>query len=371
MKKILLYCLITLSSISCIKKESNIAVIKGEITGLAKGVASICSAEESHVILDSVIVQDGKFTLKINVECPTHYFVFVKSNDEENSAFISNIFLGGGEKAIMTAQFGVDRFPTISNAPLQEESNEYKKYIDSQEEGKESLRLSGEINSAFKEGDKIKVNELNIRKRELNLSLIKKILNFKDNSILSPVAAYYVFTYAAPLPLEDKITVANMFPSNTTNLCYLNILKESIAGEKSVALGNKAADFNVTDLDGNEYTLDSFNGKYIFIEFSASWCGWCKKEIPHVREAYHKFKDKNIVFITMNMDITRELWTHSVKGDNIEWLCLSNLEGMDSNLAKSYNIHGIPMSYVIDPQKKIIQQDIRGNEIIEYLSSIL
>lgn len=370
MRKKIIYFLIGIISISCSQKESKISIVKGDIKGIEKGTATISSADENHILLDSVEIENGRFTLQISVEVPMRYYVFVKNNDEEAMAYMSNIFLGGGEEVKMSAKMGVDRFPTISNAPLQEESKEYEEFINIQEEGKELLRLRTEITNTFKDGDKIKVNELKKTQNALSINLIKKILKFKDDSKTSPVATYEVFNYAATLSLDDKTKIVEMFPANTNNLFYINKLKTDIEAEKNVALGSVASNFNVKDLDGEEYTLDSFKGKYVFLEFSASWCGWCKLEIPHIREAFNKLKEKNIVFITMNMDVTKELWKGTVTNENIEWLCLSNLEGMNSDLAQSYNIHGIPMSYVIDPQGNIIRQDVRGNEILEYLSSL-
>ena len=131
-------------------------------------------------------------------------------------------------------------------------------------------------------------------------------------------------------------------------------------------------DFQVFDTLGKTYTLADFKGKYLFVEFSASWCGWCKKEIPHIRKAYEQLKDRNIVFITMMMDTEREQWIRDMKREEIGWLCLTDLKGMKkSPLVDAYNLRGLPDSFVVDPEGYIIRRDLRGGEVLDYLSEVV
>ena len=116
---------------------------------------------------------------------------------------------------------------------------------------------------------------------------------------------------------------------------------------------------------GTEVSLKDFAGKYLFLEFSASWCGWCKKEIPFIRKAYHAMKDKNVAFVTLMMDDKKEAWLDEIKKFNIEWLTLSDLKGMKkSPITKAYNLNGVPASFLVSPEGKILARDLRGDEVL-------
>lgn len=356
--------------ITPVNKANDLSVIIGKIEGMEKGSAKIYRADDTFKVIDSAGIVDGQFILKINVDVPQHYYVSISNLGEENALFMNNIFLGGDEEVLLTGERGVDMFLSVSDAPLLDESKEYESFLKKQPEADDLYSLRVKISEAYKVGDKLKVNDLNERREVLSMKLIEKTLGFKEGYKTNPVAAYQAYNYASTLSIERRLEVIDMF-SNDAELYYINKLKNDIKNEERVSIGTYASDFHVQDLDGNEYTLDSFKGKYIFLEFSASWCGWCKLETPHIREAFKKFEDRNIVFITMNMDVTKELWAGTVKNDNIEWFCLSDLKGMNSELTESYNISGLPMSFVIDLEGKIIKMDVRGNEIIKYLSSVL
>lgn len=369
MKRIILFILFTLGFLSFAAAQNGTLKITGEITNLGDGKAEVCLGSDLTVKADSAVFTDGRFSLSFPIEQPQMVYLYV-TDSHKNLVHMSRFFSGEGHVTVK-GEKGNFQAGQILNAPLNDEVNAYNNYIRSLPEYKESGKLSMEISEAFKIGDKKKVNELNLQKNEMTRKIIDAVFAWKNDAAGSLAAAFHICGYASSLPLEDQIKIAKRFSASVEKKSYdLKELKTNIESEKKLKSGSVAPDFKVKDLNGKEYTLADFKGKYIYLEFSASWCGWCKKEIPYIRTAYHALKDKNIVFITMNMDTTREKWEGDVTKENIEWMCLSNLEGMKSSLAQSYNIHGIPACFVIDPQGKIIKRDIRGNEVIEYLSGL-
>lgn len=367
MKKIF-YILAFMLAVTCITANAqDNCIIKGTITGAQDGYTKLYS--NTNVIMDSVSMVNGKFEIKTKIELPQYALLYV--HDKQDSILkIVNVFLENREIS-MTGKADIREKTEFENAPMHNEAIEYAAYLKGLDATKKAAVISRLSSDAFKIGDKAKVNELEKEQFVYYRELIDKVFAFKENSSKSPVAAYFVLNYVTRLSLEDQIKTDERFSKELTNSFYRNKLQENIKAEQRVVLGNVAPDFKAKDLAGKEYNKASFAGKYIFLEFSASWCGWCKKEIPFVRSAYNALKDKNIVFITMNMDTTREKWEGDVVKENIEWLCISNLEGINSDLAKSYNVHGIPACFVIDPDGKIIKRDIRGNEVLDYLSSLV
>ena len=131
-----------------------------------------------------------------------------------------------------------------------------------------------------------------------------------------------------------------------------------------------AADFKVFDREGKEYTLASFKGKYIFLEFSASWCSWCKKEIPSIRQAYERFKD-SVVFITIHLDDNRDKWLKDLETHAVPWYCLTDLKAWKSPVAKAYNIAGVPNCFIIGKDGLIKAKELRREEITQQLEKLL
>lgn len=369
MKRIILFILFTLGFLSFAAAQNGTLKITGEIENLGKGSVEIYKASDLEIKEDSAAFENGKFELSCRMDRPQIVYIYIKDS-KDDLVYISQVFTGAGNITLKGDREKGKKLE-IGGAPLNDELGAYQGYIKSLPEYRESGKLSMEISEAFKVGDKKKVNQLNLLKNEVTRKIIDAIFAWKSDASESLAAAFHICGYASSLPLEDQIKTAKRFSASLEKKSYdLKELKTNIESEKKLKSGSVAPDFKVKDLNGKEYTLADFKGKYIYLEFSASWCGWCKKEIPYIRSAYHALKDKNIVFITMNMDTTREKWEGDVTKENIEWMCLSNLEGMKSSLAESYNIHGIPACFVIDPQGKIIKRDIRGNEVIEYLSGL-
>ncbi len=367
MKKIL-FAIAALFVFACSNNVSERVInIGGEIKGLEKGNAFVYLESDKDNYADSVAVKGGKFTLRCNIGSPQILYIYIK-DDKENLLFGRKLFSGGGN---ITVQMQKDEPKSLQlfNARLDEKLRELMQYIRSLDETKKIDSLGKLIVNAYKQGDKSLVNELDKQRGGLVKDIIDSLFKRTPGADKDHVVAYRVCEYAYSLPLEDQMAIVKRFSSGL-NSYYLNSLKENIRKEMKVAEGSPAPDFKVKDLQGKEYSLADFKGKYIFLEFSASWCGWCKREIPFIREAYNMLKDKEMVFITMNMDTKKENWEEDVKKHNIEWFCLSDLKGMESALAEAYNIRGVPACFVIDPAGIIIQKDVRGNEVIKYLSGL-
>ena len=135
--------------------------------------------------------------------------------------------------------------------------------------------------------------------------------------------------------------------------------------------GIKAKDFEQADPNGKMVKLSSFRGKYVLLDFWASWCGPCRVENPHVVAAYHKFKDKNFTVLGVSLDKDKRDWIDAIEKDKLVWTQVSDLQFWNNAAAALYGVRGIPQNYLIDPAGNIIAKDLRGGALERKLAEVL
>ena len=188
----------------------------------------------------------------------------------------------------------------------------------------------------------------------------------------SPVAAYFVVKdFAYKLDLEGMKAVRAKLDASLAGSEYVNQIESMISRMEKVQVGSIAPDFTLPDVDGNPVSLSSFRGKYVLVDFWAAWCPDCRKENPNIVAAWEKYKDKNFAVLGVSLDRKRDQWLAAIEKDNLTWTQVSDLKYWDSEAAVLYCIRWIPMSFLIDPEGKIVAIGLEGEELHNKLEELL
>lgn len=181
-----------------------------------------------------------------------------------------------------------------------------------------------------------------------------------------------------PLSNEQVTTVVNdaakKFPTHQAVAAIKATLDQQAQKEMLANwVGKEAPDFSMPDITGKEVKLSSFRGKYVLVDFWASWCAPCRQENPNLVKAYQQFKDKNFTVLGVSLDRPgqKDKWIKAINDDKLAWTNISDLQFWNSPVVALYGFDGIPFNVLVDPQGKVIGQALRGQMLEQKLNEVL
>ena len=336
--------------------------ISGTIENVADGETVYLQEMQGRdmVILDSAIVKNGTFTFKGRQDSTVYRYITYQPQELWADLFLENgnILVKLGEESQATGTPNNDIYQGFKDQfiALNKEMGEiYQK-----------ARTDSTLTDEQRE-------ELMKQIETKDAEAMDMVYNTIAANIANPVGIYLLPNYAAAFDLEKQAALADQIPAEYKSNERIARLISNIEVAKKTAVGQKYIDFAMNDPKGKEVKLSDFIGKnkYTLVDFWASWCGPCKKEMPNVVAAYKEYNKKGFGIVGVSLDNDVDKWKEAIKTWGMTWPQMSDLKGWNCEGAAIYGVRSIPATVLIDQEGNIIARNLRGEAIKEKLSELL
>ncbi|MCX8480868.1 MAG: TlpA disulfide reductase family protein [Sediminibacterium sp.] len=222
-----------------------------------------------------------------------------------------------------------------------------------------------------------------IKEQQINVDKLAKNIGEKSAYFIqktsNPAVQFYVLGEALHTLSEQEVLklTTNAINQNKNNGLLLKLSHflqnriEQINSQQNIAIGKIAPNFELNDLNDKPFNLQSLRGKFVLIDFWASWCAPCRAENPNIVQAFKKFKNKNFTILGVSLDKEKNSWAKAIYDDTLMWKHVSDLKMWQSIVVPLYNIDAIPFNVLIDTSGKIIATHLLGNKLDSTLEKIL
>jgi thiol-disulfide isomerase/thioredoxin len=351
-------------------------VINGNITGLTKDMKVMMSyfPQKGTMIRDSAVIKSGKFHFEGSIARPYKVNLYLRSfNPPAMQKFVvgqvvpavdaQSFYLTAG----VTNLTGGSLAKAVAHNPVQEE------YLEFQNSIMPIQKAAGPTNLALfyaKNADSIAI--LKQKQKEFGKQLMQASTDFVKVHPASYVS--FDIVQGNGIVIEDPASFEPMLGALSAEFKATDEVKKithTLAMAKKFAIGAPIMDFTQNDPDGKPVSLSSLKGKYVLIDFWASWCGPCRMEYPFIHKAYDQFKNKNFEVIGVSLDDKKDLWLKAIKDNHFDWIEVCDFKGRQNDVAVAYGITAIPQSLLVDPNGKIIAKNLRGEDLIEKLKEVI
>lgn len=347
-------------------------VIQGFLDGNYKA-DKVYLVEEEYIngpskIIDSAKVVDNRYEFKgPRVDVPKMYFI--KSADPNCISPITPVFIENGVIRVRAnADFFLNRevSGTVNN-------DLFSLYNAATEYGVDSIRRVFVIDRMI-HPDKdweTQTKEYNARTDFLNsrnLSVQKNMVETYKDQVFAPFMIYWEMK--ANLSLDELKAWRQKIDPKLNNHPYTKQLDEYIR-LAAFGVGSVMPNFTLKTPDGKDISLTDFKGKYVLVDFWASWCGPCLREMPNVVKLYKECKGKNFEIFGVSLDNKKDAWEKAIKANGMKWPQGSDLKGWGSEPARLCNVSAIPFTVLIDPEGEVIAIDLRGEQLHAKVKEVL
>jgi peroxiredoxin len=358
-------------------QKSDVFTLNGKTgTGMTIAKVYLRYGIKGIAVTDSTTVQNGsyRFTGKLSSPTMAQLLFDYKGTgltNVGNDPDVLTMYLESTNITVETADYVKNA--TVKGSKLNDENKKYQAQIASAEKVILSVNQVYQTAPPEKQGDQHFMDSLNVilskygeQEKVLQTDYIKQ----NPGSYLSLVLLMQ--TAQPPIDLAVIEPLYKMLSADVRDTYSGQEFAKQLDAVKATSVGAIAPDFTQNDVNDKPVKLSDFRGKYVLLDFWASWCGPCRAENPNVVSAYEKYKDKNFTVLGVSLDQPgkKENWLAAIKADGLTWTQVSDLKFWQNTAARQYNILSIPQNYLIDPSGKIIAANLRGEALDKQLASL-
>jgi thiol-disulfide isomerase/thioredoxin len=322
------------------------ATVKGDIKGLGDAELNFHYYEGNEPKTSNVKVTGDKFTWTAPMPDPQKITIMFPKR-------AIWIFVESGNMEMKGSADSLDRVELIGSK-IQTEADAYDKVLEP--------FSSQEMPLYQKYGKVSKEEQLQLEQKLADIRKQKRVVA-NDYIASHPESAFSLSLVTDRAGMGEYNDIQAMFDHLGKNIKATpegKRLNERLVILKRSAIGTPMLNFTQNDTEGKPVNFAAFKGKYVLIDFWASWCGPCRAENPNVLKAYNKYKDKDFTVVGVSLDDKGDNWKKAIKDDGMPWTQLSDLKGWKNEVSTYYGIMGIPSTLLVDPQGNIIAKDLRG-----------
>jgi thiol-disulfide isomerase/thioredoxin len=339
--------------------------IKGRIDGRDTGWIFLgrddTTGQSSMIVLDSTKISGSDFYFHDDLENPFIGKMMIKI-DEAYSSYTPYFALDTGVTNVHLYNDSMTN-SVITGTPLQDSLNAFNQKL-------YDLEISFDSSFALSRKGIITHNSLNKLQEKFfrdKHDLILQQIKSNPSAITSAFIARLILPDQPDLPTLEAMHNA----LGNTNNYYARSLFKLLNAKRQSQVGMQAPSFTFTDIANRKFTNKSFNGKYLFIDFWASWCEPCREENPKLVRLCQKCAGKGIEFVGISIDMNKENWENAITKDKLLWIQACDLKGSQSEMFNDFGLYDIPANFLIDKDGKIVARDLSSEDLEKILSEKL
>lgn len=325
-------------------------------------------------IIDSIVVGKPKseFTIKVNQPTQVTLSYSKDSNANKNTPLEDSrtIYIEQG-----TAHVHIKnslKTASITGMPINDKYEHYINHLKPSEElfaeiSREYNALTPEQKSDLTYTRPIfdKQDQISILRKEL----VSQYIVDNPNSLFSLHGLRGIHHLLLPGEFD---TLFHTLSDDVRKSSVATLVGEYLKSAKIAGVGVMAPDFTQNDVNGNPVKLSDFRGKYVLLDFWASWCAPCRADNPKLVKAYEQYKDKGFTILGVSLDSQngKNAWLKAIQDDKLEWINVSDLKGWKNEASNLYMVRAVPQNYLIDPTGKVVAVNLRGYKLEDKLKEI-